>query len=273
MAAQNEPHEAPAIRAFGIALETRRSAAALSKNGFAEKLGYTPQYIGQIEAAKNTPSQTFAQDLDTFFGSDDMFARLRKLITETRHLAILPPGFHEYAELERQAAEIRKFEALLVTGLLQTEAYARAVMGSLIGPDALDGAVAARMARQEALSRADPPHLFLVLDEWVLKRVVGDPEIMRQQLAHLLEMGERPHIHINVLPHDTEHYVAFSGSFTLLKAKGRPEAAYIEAAGQGNLIEEPHAVADCAVRYDLVRGYAHNVPESRKLIETAMESL
>lgn len=272
MAAQNDPHDAPAIRAFGIALETRRIASGLNKNELAEKLGCTPQYVGQVEAAKNIPSKAFAQDLDTFFGPDDMFVRLRKLISETRHLATVPPGFQEYVELERQAAEIRTFEALLVTGLLQTEGYARAIMGSFMGPDVIDDAIAARLRRKEALFRADPPHVFLVVDEWVLNRVIGDTDIMREQLAHLLELCERPNISINVLPHDTEHYVAFSGSFTLLRFADSPEVAYIEAGGQGNLIDEPRAVADCAVRYDLLRGHAHHVAESRRLIRKAMDN-
>lgn len=273
MAAQSDPYEAPAIRAFGIALETRRASAGLKKNELAETLGYTPQYVGQVEAAKNIPSKDFALALDTCFTTGDLFLRLWRLISETRHLATVPPGFQRYAQLEKRAAEIRKFEALLITGLLQTEGYARAVMGSLMAPEVIDDAIAARMERKNALFRAHPPHVFLVVDEWVLHRVIGDTDVMRAQLAHLLELSELPNINVNVLPHDTEHYVAFSGGFTLLKFEDMPDVAYIEAAGQGNVVEEARAVANCAVRYDLLRGHAHHVAESRKLIRKAMESL
>ncbi|GAB3661123.1 helix-turn-helix transcriptional regulator [Actinocorallia lasiicapitis] len=273
MAAQRDPYEAPAIRAFGIALTTYREAAGLNKTELAEKLGCTPAYVGQIEAAKNMPSRPFAQDLDVFFQTGGLFFRFWKLISDTRHLATIPPGFARYVELEGVANEIRKFEALLIAGLFQTESYARAIMGSLMGPDVIDDATTARVKRKEALFRPNPPNVFLVIDEWALNRIIGSVEIMREQLAHLLELSDRPHINIQILPHDTEHYVAFSGSFSLLKFEEMEPVSYIEAAGQGNLIEETRAVTSCAVRYDLLRGHAYSVPESRKLIRKAMESL
>jgi hypothetical protein len=184
-----------------------------------------------------------------------------------------PPGFEKYAELEQVADMIRMFEALLIIGLFQTEAYARTLLGSLQPPELLDQAVAERMERQKVLTRNNPPRVWYVIEEWVLKRIIGNKEIMREQLNALLEASHRPNIVIQVLPHDTEHYIAYTGSFSILGFRDASDVAYIEAVGQGNLITVPDAVTDCVVRYDLLRSHALPVDESRKLIKSIMESL
>jgi hypothetical protein len=273
MVAQNEPYEAPAIRAYAISMTSWRERGELSKVHLAEALGYTPQLIGQIEAARNIPSKKFSEDLDTFFPTGGLFVALWKLINDTRHLIALPPGFQKYVELEGSASKISKFESLLITGLFQTEAYAHTIMSSLMTPDVIDEALQARLARKEILDRPAPPRIFFVVEEWALRRIIGSPEITREQLAYLLELSTRPNIHIQVLPHDTEHYVAFSGSFTILGLDDEPDVAYIEAAGQGNLITGSASVANCAMRYDLLRSHAYSVAESRRVIQTTMESL
>ncbi|HZE30884.1 MAG TPA: hypothetical protein VE198_05525, partial [Actinoallomurus sp.] len=108
MVAQRDPYEFPAIRAFAAELEAWRGSMA--KTELAEVLGYTPQLIGQLEAAKNIPSQKFAEDLDTYFKTNGLFVRLAKLVNETRHLAILPPGFPEFVEREAEATRMYIFE-------------------------------------------------------------------------------------------------------------------------------------------------------------------
>jgi ribosome-binding protein aMBF1 (putative translation factor) len=263
----------PLIRAFGAVLRAHREEAGLSRAQLAESLGCSPQWIEKLETGKK-PSKESAIDLDTFFKiSARTFQRMWEEIESAGRRPAAPPGFRRYAELEKQATTIRTFEALLITGLFQTEDYARAVMASLQAPDMIEQALAARMERQEILTRDRPPRVWLTIDEWVLRRPVGGPEVMREQLCYLLEAGTHPHTMIQVLPHNTDHYVALSGSFTLLGFDDAPDVGYVEAAGQGNLIQEPRAVADCAVRYDSLRGHAFPVAESRRIIETAMEDL
>ncbi|MDN3354247.1 helix-turn-helix transcriptional regulator [Actinomadura sp. DC4] len=273
MVAQNEPYESPAIRAYAITLTSWRERAGLSKTQLSESLGYTAQLIGQIEGAKNIPSKKLSEDLDTFFKSSNLFVELWTLINNTRHLIALPPGFSKYVELEAKATKVSKFEALLISGLFQTEEYARAIMSSFMTPDVIEEALQARMARREIFDRPASTPTFFIVDEWALRRVIGSPEITGAQLDYLHELSTRPNINIQVLPHDTEHYVAFSGSFTILGLDDEPDVAYIEAAGQGNLITGPASVAHCTMRYDLLRGHAYSVAESRRVIRTIMESL
>lgn len=271
MGSRNEPYEAPAIQAFATELTAWRTQAGLTKVALAETLGYTPQWISQIEAAKSIPSKTFAQNLDTFFKTNGLFHRLWKRIIDTRHQAILPPGFTEYAEREAEADQLRAFELTLIHGLLQSENYIRAVVGHGQDPDTAEQLVAERLKRQELLTRKGAPNAWFTLDEGALRRDIADPEIMREQLAHLLALGNRPNISIDVVPLTTKYYPGLTGSFNFLSFLDAPDVVYGEIAGQGMLITEPRTVANFAVRYNMLRGDALRVEESRTLINRVME--
>jgi transcriptional regulator with XRE-family HTH domain len=271
MVAQRDPYEFPAIRAFAAELAAWRGD--LSKAELAETLGYTPQLIGQLEAGKNIPSKKFAEDADTYFTTNGLFVRLWKLISDTRHLAALPPGFSKFVELEAQATAIRVFALVLITGLLQTEDYAREILLTIQQPDVVDQFVTSRMERQAILAREKPPLLWATLDERALRCMVGGPEVMRAQLKYLLDVSRRPGIMIEVVPERTDAYAGLEGSFTLLTLDDGPDVAYTEAAGRGQVVEDPAGVSGFHIRYDLIRGHALPVRESRRLIESIMESL
>jgi DNA-binding XRE family transcriptional regulator len=272
MAAQRDPHDSPAIQAFGIALQKMREAGGLTKTGLAETIGYSPQFIGQIETARNVPSKTFAEDLDTYFKLDGLFLEFWKLIKGTRRRGAQPPGSSAYVELERTANTIRTFETRVIPALFQTDDYARALLTSIMSPDDIDEALRAQTERKTLFDRRNPPHIFLVIDEVALRRKIGSPDIAREQLAHLLRLSERPEISIQVLSQDTDYYVAFSGSFTVLEFKGDSDVVYLESAGQGTLIDRPPTVATCAMRFDLLRGHAYSITESRAILEETMEA-
>jgi DNA-binding XRE family transcriptional regulator len=269
--AQRDPYEFPAIRAFAAEFQAWRGV--MTKVELAETLGYTPQLIGQIEAGKNLPSRKFAEDLDTYFKTNGLFVRLWKLIAETRHIAALPPGFPKFVELERQANAIRVFGLVLVPGLLQTEAYAREILLTIQQPDVVDQFLATRMERQTILTGEKPPRLWATLDERALRCMIGGPDVMRGQLEHLLEMSKRPNIMIEVVPEDVGGHAGLGGSFILLTFDTEPDVAYAEAVSRGLVMEHPADVADLHVRYDLIRGHSRPVKESRKLIESILESL
>jgi transcriptional regulator with XRE-family HTH domain len=273
MVAQRDPHESPAIRAFAAELEAWRNAAALSKVELAERLGYSPQLIGQLEAGKNIPSKKFAEDADTFFKTNGLFLRLWKLIIDTRHLAPLPPGFSEFVELEAQTDAVRIFGLLLITGLLQTEEYAREILLTIQQPDMVDQFVAARMDRQRILTRERPPRLWATFDERALRCMIGGPDIMRRQLEHLLEVSKRSNIMIDVVPQGAGAYAGLEGDLTLLSFDRRPDIAYIESAGHGRVVEDPARLTDFHVRYDMIRGHALPAAESSKLIKSIREGL
>lgn len=271
MGTRSEPYEAPAIQTFATELTEWRTQADLTQTALAETLGYTPQWISQIESAKSVPSKTFAENLDTFFKTNGLFTRLWKRIIDTRHQAILPPGFTAYQERESEASQVRIYQLALVHGLLQTENYIRAVVGHEQDPDTTERLVAERLKRQQILTREDAPSAWFTLDEAALRRDIADPEIMREQLGHLLVMTARPNISIDVVPMSAKYYPGLTGSFTILSFFDAPDVVYGEIAGQGMLITDPRTVASFAVRYNSLRGDALRVEESRSLIKSVME--
>jgi transcriptional regulator with XRE-family HTH domain len=145
-------------------------------------------------------------------------ARERTWWSQYRDVAT--PGLLQLIGYESAATVRRNFEPLLVPGLLQTEEYARTVILALneqVPPSRVDTLVEIRMRRQELLERANPPELFFILDEAVIRRVAGSPGIMRRQLRHLVEAAERTNVTIEVLPFTAGIHQGMRGSFVVLE--------------------------------------------------------
>jgi transcriptional regulator with XRE-family HTH domain len=256
---------------FGKELRRMRDEARITGKELADSLGCTPQWISTMESGRKVSEQS-SHDLDTYFKTGGHYHRLWKLANEIEVQTILPPGFPEYLEYEKQATSYRIFCALLVNGLFQTEDYTRSILTTTDGINASE-LTAKRMERQAVLTRESAPHTWIVLDETVLRRTVGSPEIMREQLKSLLVASERINTMIQVVPKGSGYHAGLEGSFTILSFNDMPDLAYTESAGEGLLIQKPARVRDKVVRWDLLRGYALPVEESRALIRTAMESL
>jgi transcriptional regulator with XRE-family HTH domain len=271
MVAQRDPYEFPAIRAFAAELAAWRGG--LSKVELAETLGYTPQLIGQLEAGKNIPSRKFAEDLDTYFTTNGLFVRLWKLITETRHLAVLPSGFREFVALEAQASTMYVFEPSVIKGIFQTREYAYEVMKAGRGPEEIEQLVAKRLERQEILNRARPPRVVAVFDEVAIRRVIGGREVMREQIERLTEIAEQPHVTMQIVPASRGSYAGLMGAFDILGFDDGPEVVYIDGHVGGQLITDAATVREYGLRCDLIRGAAMSADESLKLLRTILEGL
>jgi hypothetical protein len=132
---------------------------------------------------------------------------------------VMPGWFHNYVGLEEAAVQLRTYETHFVPGLLQTPEYARAVIRAAMLPMAsrdLDRAVNLRTKRQQVLTRPDPLRVWAVIDEGALRRQVGDPQIHRAQLEHLLHLADLPNVAVQVLPLRTGLH-AGGGAFSLLR--------------------------------------------------------
>lgn len=256
---------------IGAEIRRKREEAKITGKELADTLGCTPQWISTMESGRKVSEQS-AHDLDTYFKMGGFFHRLWKLANDTEAQVIFPPGFPEYAEREKKAESFRIFCALLINGLFQTEDYARSVLGAIEGVSTQD-LITKRMERQAILTRENPPRTWLAIDEGALRRVIGSREIMRDQLQSLLVTSERPNTMLQVVPDSVGYHAGLGGSFTILGFDDGPDIAYTESAGEGLLIDRPARVKDKVVRWDLLRGYALPVEESRAMIRTAMESL
>lgn len=144
---------------------------------------------------------------------------------------VLPSWFETYIGLEGAASGIRNYEVQFVPGLLQTEDYARAVieLGHAAADD-IERRVRLRMRRQEVLTRPNPPHLWAVVDEAVMRRPLGGRAVMRAQIEHLLEMSELPKVTIQIVPFSAGGHAAAGGPFSILRFAEPylPDIVYLE---------------------------------------------
>lgn len=259
---------ASALAFFGSELRRLRNRSGLSQERLGEIINYTGSLVGLVETAVRNPGRDFAERCDGALGADGALTRLWPLVSRSG----LPRWFQNYAELEAKATEIRTYQVQVVHGLLQTADYAREVLRPA-RPEDLEGLTEARMERQEILARETPPRLWMVLDEAALRRTIGDAEVMRTQLARLLDYRDAPGIVVQVLPNSEGAHAGLNGSFNLLSFDDSPDVAYAEGYGGSQTLTDPDEVQLCDLKYDLLRAAALSPDESAELIARVLEEL
>ncbi|WP_329464276.1 helix-turn-helix domain-containing protein [Streptomyces sp. NBC_01431] len=251
---------------YGSELRRRREAAGLTQEALGGCIFVTGSLVGQIETAHKVPTRDFSERVDAALGTDGMFTRLVGLVLRSQ----LPTWFQQYAEMEATASYISTYQAQLVYGLLQTPEYARAVLGVRTEGD-LDARVAARMERQRILERDTPPLMWVVMSEAVLHQEIGGRDVMRRQLAHLLDLREREWVKVQVLPFEVGEHAGLMGSFTLLRFDDDPDIVYTEDFIQGHMTANQQAVKEGSLRYDHLQAASLSVERSAALIARVME--
>jgi transcriptional regulator with XRE-family HTH domain len=269
-------------RRLGSELRRLREAQSIKLEEVAERLGLAPSTLSRIETGKAPTRSAYLSSMLEFYGVTD--PAQRQMLTEMAREGhrkgwwavwedVLPTGFNIYVGLEAEAASLRVYEAQVVHGLLQTEDYARAVMTTVRRqpPDEIDHLVALRMQRQDVLYRADPLALWIILDESVIRRAMGPPEVMRDQLARLSEVSQLPNVTLQVLGFSSGLHPALNGPFAIIEFPERfdPDVVYSEGVGgQGYVEEREKEVRARAEAFDLLRATALPPSDSADLIRT-----
>ncbi|MFF3933522.1 helix-turn-helix domain-containing protein [Streptomyces hirsutus] len=251
---------------YGWELRRQREAHGLKQGQLGEIIFCTGSLIGQIETTRKIPTRDFSERVDAALGTDGTFSRLIGLVLRSQ----LPTWFQPHAEMEARATYLSTYQAQLVYGLLQTKEYARAVLATGM-PDDLDNLVAARMERQRILEREQPPLTWAVLDEAVLLRPIGGHEVMRRQLAHLLEFTRHRWVHVQVLPNAAGEHASLAGSFTVMRFNDDPDVVYTEDLISGHMTANPETLREASLRYARLQAAALSVEESAALIARVME--
>ncbi|MFE2870237.1 helix-turn-helix domain-containing protein [Embleya sp. NPDC059259] len=272
MAAEMDPSSSFAAL-FGKRLARLRKAKGMTQQELAADLHVHFTRVSQIERALSTPpTLRQAQALDEVLEADGLFVDLWDYVYRER----FPDWSRAFMSLAELASVIREYTAHHVPGLLQTEAYARAILRtarSLKSEAQLEKRLAARLSRQDRLVGPDAPWLEVVLDEAVLQRIVGGRDVMLEQLDHVATMARRPNISVQVLCFVDGEHEAMGGSLTVLTLPDGTEAAYTEGADYGRLVEEQDDVAEYFRAYDRVKGLALPPRMSLDMIETTMECI
>jgi transcriptional regulator with XRE-family HTH domain len=187
------------------------------------------------------------------------------------YASAIPEWFQVYVGLEAEASTIRVYEAELVDGLLQTPEYYRAFLGAAPAAAAdaeAERKIEVRLARQERLTGEDPPEYWAVLNEAVIRRVVGGAEVMRAQLDHIAEMAALPQVNVQVLPFAAGVHPAMDGSFRILgfPEPGDPDVVYLENQAGSLYLEEAAEIDRYARMFSHLIAKALDPEESRRLI-------
>ncbi|MFJ6659646.1 Scr1 family TA system antitoxin-like transcriptional regulator [Streptomyces sp. NPDC091377] len=256
---------------FGVRVRRLRTAAGLTQAQLGSLVHVVGTRITQIERASGAkPTLELARALDVALDADDLLVDLWPYV----YREAFPDWSQKFIAESRRAVSIRQYAGHLVPGLLQTETYARAVLSigqTLAGHEHLEERIALRMGRQERLTAADRPALWVILDEAVLMRPIGGRVAMREQLARLLERAKESHITLQVVPFDQNEHDFMGGALSLLDMPDGSKIAYTEGAHYGQLVEEPADIRGFELAYDRLRAVSLPPLMSLDMIRSVME--
>lgn len=260
---------------FGAMLRYHREQAGLSRADLARQVSKSVSLIQAIELGQRAATPEVTADLERCLAADGALTRLREEIGDGLGYQPYPSWFQDWVASEREAKKLRWFEPMLIPGLLQTEAYARAIFRARFGMTAeqIDENVAARLKRQEILAREDSPFLWVIVDEAVLRRPVGGYEVMREQINHLIDVAQRPHASIQVIASSVGAYRGLStGGFAVADFEESPTVGYQETACQGQFIDRRQDVEILAECWDTLVREALPWATSQVLLEDVAKS-
>ncbi|WP_175411861.1 helix-turn-helix transcriptional regulator [Streptomyces sp. TRM64462] len=253
---------------YGEELRRRRELAGLTQQALAELAVLSRSLIAHFESGRRRPTLPDAKRLDQALGTDGIFVRF----LPTLDGKAVAEHFEEALRLEVLATEIRTYAPNLVPGLLQTRAYASEVLSSGYPPksdEERDRLLATRLERARILDNFDLPRVWYLLDEAVLRRPIGGPAVMAEQLHHVLDLAERRRrIRVHVLPYSAGAHALLEGFVSLMWFEDLPPVAYVEGLQTGRVLELPSLVQECQALYDHALGDALSHRESLALIKS-----
>ncbi|POG45246.1 transcriptional regulator [Streptomyces sp. ZL-24] len=263
-----EPDPSDSLRTFGAVVQALREHAGLSRAEFAEIVRFSKHTVESVELGRRMPDEAFVERGEGALGNTGALRRSAPFLTRAE--AGLAVWFRRWARLEKVAVSLYTYECRLVPGLLQSEAYARAVFEGtipLLTDRRLDVQLAARQKRQRMLRERPTVPFSFIVEEHVFRRRFGDTEEMRELLDHVLEASAPRNVTLQVVPLDAGLHACLDGPLQLLETPDGRRLGYSEGQQNGRLISDPKEVSLLHQRYDTLRSQALNPKESRGLLE------
>lgn len=260
------PETSESLKAFGEVVKAFRKRAGLTQEDFAPKVGYSVPMVASIEQGRRVPSKKFVDKAEEVL---DAFGVIRAAAKHLTRKAGLAKWFEEWAELEPLAVTLYLFENRYLPGLVQTPAYAKTLFEKQIpalNEDQIETKMVARVERMQLVIDHPQTIYSFIFEEHVLRRQVADPEVMREQLDHILALGERGHIDIQVMPASRGHHAGLDGPLQLLETEENTWYAYCEGQRTSQLWSDPKEVSVLQQRYARMRAQALSVEASVGLL-------
>jgi hypothetical protein len=244
-------------------LKSNREKSKMTAEQAASELDWSHSKVSRIEGAKVGVSATDVSAMcDLYCVSADNKAAMIRVAKEARsktwhqrdYADVVLDWFSQYVGLEGSASQLRTFEGLVIPGLLQTRDYARAVTKATLidaEPAEIDRKAEFRMERQSILARKDPPHIWAVLAEGVIRQRVGGAKVMRDQLRHLRQAAERSDVTLQVLPFEAGAHAAMTGPFVIMEFPAPfPQVVYVDYLTSSAYLQEAEDIARYRLTWD-----------------------
>jgi transcriptional regulator with XRE-family HTH domain len=288
--ASARPDEARGVTARRIVLGTQlrrlREAAGISRSDAGYVIRASDSKVSRLELGRVAFKERDVADLLTMYGISDpeereQFLAMVRRANEPgwwrRFTDVIPSWFQEFVGLEESASRIHTYELQFVPGLLQTEAYVRAVLTRGrpdYAPPDTEKRIKLRMQRQRLITGPNPPRYWAVVDESVLHRPIGGRRVLREQLEFLLDQTKQPHITIQIVPTQLSGYAA-EGPFQLLRfaEPELPDVVYVEHIGGAVYLDSPEEIELYARTLDRLAIDAETPDRSRQLMAKTLTEL
>ncbi|NJQ03276.1 helix-turn-helix domain-containing protein [Streptomyces zingiberis] len=263
----SEPEPTESLRTFGAVVKAFRARARLTQEQFAPLVRYSVQTVASIEQGRRFPPEDFVERAEDVL---DGFGALRGAAKHLTRKAGLATWFRQWADIEKDAISLNAYECRVVPGLLQTEAYARAVFRSApphLSDERINHFVARRLARQKLLHRQPSAAVSFVIEQAVLERPTGGVGVMREQFDRLIDDAGLHSVNIQIMPLRQEPHAGLSGSMRLAESPQHTWVGYFEGPRGSLLVTDPENVSVLSMRYSLLRTQALTPEDSVNLLK------
>ncbi|MDT3726173.1 helix-turn-helix transcriptional regulator [Streptomyces sp. DSM 41972] len=257
------------LRVFGRQMKRFRLRAGLERSEVGARTGYSVSTITSYELGRRIPPPRFIDVADELLDAGGVLQEMKEEVARAQY----PAFFRDAARLETEALALSAYDAQVVNGLLQTEEYARAVFSTMRPPledEVIEQRVAARLARQRIFDRRPAPLVSFIMDESVLRRPIGGHGVLRGQLEHLLLVGQKRTVELQVLPLSREQNAGLAGPFMLFDTQEGRRIAYVEVQNVSHVHAEQHLVRGLEAKYGTLRAQALSPQESLTYVENLL---
>ncbi|WP_158079156.1 helix-turn-helix domain-containing protein [Actinomadura sp. CNU-125] len=230
---RQRPQESPALVALGRQMRRLREAKNIKQETIAHLTKVSAAQVSRIEAGKKRATRSYVELVDDYLEAGRSLVSLWEDLNKDGHPV---PIWFDWPQIEADAIDLTCYQLSVIAGLAQCPSYAAAI---LVGNDE---AVAARLERQAIIDKENPPSMTFLVDEQTLYRQVGTAETMREQLAHLISLSERPNVTVQVVLSSGEHG-GNGSSFIVATMADMSQVAYIETAIRGLTTDNPEDLA------------------------------
>ncbi|MFD6364503.1 helix-turn-helix transcriptional regulator [Streptomyces roseolus] len=261
----DEPGKA-VLATVGRHLKTWREAKGLSAAELGERTGYGEDMIRKLERGDRIPRPEFLDKADEVLGANGLVAEMKQDTSEIRY----PKPIRDLAKLERRAVEFCLYSNANIHGLLQTDEFSRALLQTwrpAYSPAELERYATARESRRAVLSKSPAPEFSFIQEEVSLRRPIGGKMVLRRQFEHLLEVGELPHVEIQVMPTEQADHPGTAGLIEILKFGDGKAVGRMDGDFGGRPVTDLKRLRILDLRYGIIRSKALTPAKSRVFIE------